>query len=102
MNAWGCNQLGAGGGYPSGAINLPGAGTAITNPSAISAWQASAHTMKSQGQAYQTNSGAGVLGITPYGPGVFQGTALPSGRTRARHHRPLHTPHRARIPSKGN
>ena len=54
MNAWNCNQLGAGGGYPSGAVNLPGAGTAITKPSAISAWQASAHTMNSWGQAYQT------------------------------------------------
>jgi len=91
MNAWGCNQLGAGSGYPSGAINLPGAGTAITNPSAISAWQASAATMNSWGQAYQTNSGAGVLGITPYGPGVFQGTALTSGRNCARYYRHFHS-----------
>ena len=91
MNAWGCNQLGAGSGYPSGPVNLPGAGTAITNPSAISAWQASAHTMNSWGQAYQTNSGAGVLGITPYGPGVFQGTALTSGRTCARYYRHFHS-----------
>src|SRR5262249_32143315 len=35
MNAWNCNQLGQGSGYPSGNVNLPGAGTAITNPSAI-------------------------------------------------------------------
>jgi uncharacterized protein YjbI with pentapeptide repeats len=91
MNAWGCNQLGAGGGYPSGAVNLPGAGTAITNPSAISAWQASAHTMNSWGQAYQTNSGAGVLGVTPFGPGVFQGTALTAGRTCARYYRHFHS-----------
>jgi hypothetical protein len=91
MNAWGCNQLGAGGGYPSGAINLPNAGTAITNPSAISAWQASAHTMNSWGQAYQTNNGAGVLGVTPYGPGVFMGTALTEGRTCARYYRHFHS-----------
>ena len=91
MNAWSCNQLGAGGGYPGGSINLPGAGTAITNPSAISAWQASAHTMNSWGQAYQTNSGAGVLGVTPYGPGVFQGTALTAGRTCARYYRHFHS-----------
>ena len=91
MNAWDCNQLGAGGGYPSGAINLPGAGTAITNPSAISAWQASARTMNSWGQAYQTGSGAGVLGITPYGPGVFQGTALTAGRPCARYYRHFHS-----------
>ena len=91
MNAWGCNQVGAGGGYPSGAVNLPGAGTAITNPSAISAWQASAHTMNSWGQAFQTNSGAGVLGVTPYGAGVFQGTALTAGRTCARYYRHFHS-----------
>jgi uncharacterized protein YjbI with pentapeptide repeats len=91
MNAWNCNQVGAGGGYPSGAINLPGAGTAITNPSAISAWQASAHTMNSWGQAFQTNSGAGVLGVTPYGAGVFNGTALTSGRTCARYYRHFHS-----------
>ena len=91
MNAWNCNQLGAGGGYPGGAINLPGAGTAITNPSAISAWQASAATMNSWGQAYQTGSGAGVLGITPYGPGVFQGTALTAGRPCARYYRHFHS-----------
>ena len=73
MNAWSCNQLGAGGGYPSGAINLPGAGTAITNPSAISAWQASAATMNSWGQAYQTGHGAGVLGSTAVRPGRLPG-----------------------------
>ena len=72
--------------------HLPGAGTAITNPSAISAWQASAHTMNSWGQAYQTNSGAGVIGSTPYGPGVFQGTALTVGAgTCARYYRHFHS-----------
>jgi hypothetical protein len=91
MNAWGCNQLGAGGGYPSGAVNLPNAGTAITNPSAITAWQESAHTMNSWGQAYQTNSGAGVIGSTPYGPGIFGGTALTAGRTCARYYRHFHS-----------
>src|SRR4051795_1058790 len=91
MNAWNCNQLGAGGGYPSGPINLPGAGTPITQPSAITAWQESAHTMNSWGQAYQTNSGAGVIGSTPYGPGVFAGTALTSGRSCARYYRHFHS-----------
>jgi hypothetical protein len=91
MNAWNCNQLGAGSGYPSGAVNLPNAGTAITNPSAITAWQESAHTMNSWGQAYQTNSGAGVIGSTPYGPGIFAGTALTSGRTCARYYRHFHS-----------
>src|SRR3954447_18630612 len=91
MNAWNCNQLGAGGSYPSGPVNLPGAGTAITNPSAITAWQESAHTMNSWGQAYQTNSGAGVIGSTPYGPGVFAGTALTSGRSCARYYRHFHS-----------
>jgi hypothetical protein len=91
MNAWNCNQVGAGSGYPSGPINLPGAGTAITNPAAISAWQASAHTMNSWGQAFQTNSGAGVLGVTPYGAGIFNGTALTSGRTCARYYRHFHS-----------
>ena len=91
MNAWHCNQLGAGGGYPGGSTNLPGAGTAITNPSAISAWQASAHTMNAWGQAYQTNSGAGVPGVTPYGPGVFQGTALTAGRNCGRYYRHFHS-----------
>jgi hypothetical protein len=90
MNAWSCNQLGAGGGYPSGAINLPGAGTAITNPSAISAWQASAATMNSWGQAYQTGHGP-VLGSTAYGAGVFQGTALTAGRPCARYYRHFHS-----------
>jgi hypothetical protein len=90
MNAWGCNQLGAGGGYPSGPINLPGAGTAITNPSAISAWQASAATMNTWGQAYQTGNGAGVI-PTPYGAGVFQGTALTGGRSCARYYRHFHS-----------
>ena len=47
--------------------------------------------MNSWGQAYQTNSGAGVLGITPYGPGVFQGTALTAGRTCARYYRHFHS-----------
>src|SRR3954447_5554008 len=91
MNAWGCNHLGAGSGYPSGSVNLPGAGTAITNPTAITAWQESAHTMNSWGQAYQTNSGAGVIGSTPYGAGVFGGTALTSGRTCARYYRHFHS-----------
>jgi len=47
--------------------------------------------MNSWGQAYQTNSGAGVLGVTPYGPGIFQGTALTSGRTCARYYRHFHS-----------
>jgi len=47
--------------------------------------------MNSWGQAYQTNSGAGVLGSTPYGPGVFQGTALTAGRTCARYYRHFHS-----------
>ena len=47
--------------------------------------------MNSWGQAYQTNSGAGVLGITPYGPGVFQGTALTAGRACARYYRHFHS-----------
>ena len=47
--------------------------------------------MNSWGQAYQTNSGAGVLGVTPYGPGVFQGTALTAGRTCARYYRHFHS-----------
>jgi hypothetical protein len=85
MNGWGCNQLGAGGGWPG----VPGAGTAITTPSTISAWQASCATMNSWGKAYQTGSGAGVLG-TPYGDGVFNGGSV-AGRSCARYYRHFHS-----------
>ena len=91
MNAWNCNQLGAGGGYPGGAINLPGAGTAITNPSAISAWQASAATMNAWGQSYQTGRWTNIPNVADYGPGVFQGTALTAGRPCARYYRHFHS-----------
>ncbi len=60
MNGWNCNQLGAGSGWPS----VPGAGTAITTPASISAWQASCATMNSWGRAFQTGEGSGVLGVT--------------------------------------
>jgi hypothetical protein len=91
MNAWNCNQLGAGSGYPGGAINLPGAGTAITNPSAISAWQASAATMNAWGQSYQAGRWVNIPNVADYGPGVFQGTALAAGRPCARYYRHFHS-----------
>jgi len=47
--------------------------------------------MNSWGQAYQTNSGAGVLGSTPFGAGVFAGAAVTSGRPCARYYRHFHS-----------
>jgi hypothetical protein len=87
MNGWNCNQLGAGSGWPG----VPGAGTAITTPATISAWQASCATMNSWGRAFQTGSGAGVLTTTPYTAGLFMGTALTGGRPCARYYRHFHS-----------
>jgi hypothetical protein len=87
MNGWNCNQLGAGGGWPG----VPGAGTAITTPATISAWQSSCATMNSWGRAFQTGSGAGVLTTTPYDVGLFMGTALTGGRPCARYYRHFHS-----------
>jgi len=66
---------GAGSGLPRAAsINLPGAGTAITNPSAIFAWQESAHTMNNVGAGPTRPTAAQpFLGSTPYGPGRVPG-----------------------------
>jgi hypothetical protein len=86
MNGWNCNHLGAGSGWPG----VPGAGTAITTPATISAWQASCATMNSWGRAFQTGSGAGVLTTTPYDVGLFNGNPV-SGRPCARYYRHFHS-----------
>ena len=87
MNGWNCNQLGAGSGWPS----VPGAGTAITTPATISAWQASCATMNSWGKAFQSGDGSGVLGANPpYTAAQFNGAAVP-GRPCARYYRHFHS-----------
>jgi hypothetical protein len=86
MNAWNCNQVGAGSGWPG----VPGAGTAITNPATVSAWQAACATMNTWGRAFQSGEGSGVI-PTPYGPGMFQGQPVAGGRSCARYYRHFHS-----------
>src|SRR3954452_12040796 len=87
MNGWNCNQLGAGSGWPA----VPGAGTAITTPATISAWQASCGTMNSSGKGVQSGAGSGVLGATPaYTAGLFNGNPV-AGRPCARYYRHFHS-----------
>lgn|GEM_PF-5912004 len=85
MNAWNCNQLGQGSGWPS----VPGAGTAITTPTTISAWQASCATMNAWGRSFQTGNGQSVL-PTPYGQAQFNGASV-QGRANARYYRHFHS-----------
>jgi hypothetical protein len=87
MNGWNCNQLGAGGGWPG----VPGAGTAITTPATVSAWQSSCATMNSWGKAFQTGDGSGVLGAAvPFTAGLFNGNPV-AGRPCARYYRHFHS-----------
>src|SRR4051794_26933847 len=87
MNGWNCNQLGAGSGWPG----VPGAGTAITTPTTISAWQASCATLNSWGRAYQTGDGSQVMGANPaYTTALFNGQTV-AGRPCARYYRHFHS-----------
>ncbi len=87
MNGWNCNQLGAGGGWPG----VPGAGTAITTPATISAWQASVRDDEHLGpRVPDRRRQRRARANPPYTAGLFNGNPV-AGRPCARYYRHFHS-----------